>query len=88
MIIFQIGVRKFMDNNSFLDLKQCSQLLCNFKNKDGKLDGVMCGISGTYCTNEDWCGGSSNEIQSRWSTGAYHGNTDCNSRGESDLYVI
>ena len=44
-------------------LEQCSQSHCNYKNKEGRVEGIMCGNSGNYCNSEEWCTDTSNEKQ-------------------------
>ena len=58
------------------------QTQCNYKDKDEKLIGIMCGSSRDYCgSSNGWCSNSLNEKQSYWSTDTYNGDPDCYSQG-------
>ena len=65
-----------------LSLEQCSQILCEIKNKEGMTDAIMCGKGGSYCSSDQWCTHPSNVKYSYWTSKNYPENTTCNSDGK------
>ena len=60
---------------------------CNLKNKDGKINGIICGNTGSHCDDNKWCTELSNEKQSYWSTGTFKGDPDCYSKGTLEYNI-
>ena len=60
---------------------------CEYKDEKGKLNAIMCGKGGNFCSSDRWCTNPSNVKHSYWTSNSYPQNFTCNSYGKSISYI-
>ena len=61
-------------------------MLCQFKDEEGRIDSIMCGISVNYCSSDQWCTDPSNVKLSYWTSKTYPKNSSCDSGSKLIFY--
>ena len=54
---------------------------CEYKSMDGKIDGIMCGKGGDYCSSDQWCNSAMSEKRSFWTIDITKDDSACYSEG-------
>ena len=57
-------------------------MLCQFMDENGKVDSIMCGKSGNYCSSDEWCTHPLHVKQSYWINKTYPKDSSCHSEGK------
>ena len=57
---------------------------CEFQNREGIVNGIMCGESGAHCYSDPdlWCIDPNNEKQSYWTSNNVQTNSPCDAIGK------
>ena len=68
--------------------EQLSQMHCNILNKEGTIEGVMCGNSENLSLSDEWCINPTHERQFYWSNENNRDNLDCYSMGKCNGFNV